>query len=108
MSRPQKHLNDKTWIPPEKRMKRYEDFGCIKPGDSVKNVKFTKFRIIVPTEKDKEELESAFEYFHDSSDTDTEFVTVNQLCHQYVHEDDGMAIIVDKKLYEQSRKHRKR
>jgi hypothetical protein len=89
------------WIPPEKRMKTYEDFGVVEPGDDPSKVIFTRFEIVVPTEKDREELQAAFEYFHDCPNTDTDFVTINQLVHEYKHcdKDKYSNIIVDFGLY---------
>ena len=74
-------------------------------GDKpIQEVKFTKYKIIVPTEKDRQELLDAFEHIH-YSDIDTEFVTVNQLAHEYLTpEKTGDSktnnnIIVDQDLY---------
>ena len=85
------------WIPPEKRMKTYEDFGVTGPGGDITKVKFTKFRVVVPTEEDRKQLQAAFEYFHDNPLIDTEFVTVNQLAHSYL--DDENVIVVDEDQY---------
>jgi hypothetical protein len=57
-------------------MKTYDD----KP---ISEIKWTQYKIIVPTQEDKEELEKAFEHFH-YSDIDTNYVTVNQLAHEYL------------------------
>ena len=82
------------------KMKRYEDFT------DIKSVTWTKYKIIVPTEKDRRELEEAFEHFH-YSDIDTDNVTVNQLAHEYLTEErtgDPQTknnIIVDEKLYQE-------
>ena len=84
-------------------MKAYLDFGVDGPSDDIKKVKWTRYKIIVPTKEDKEELMEAFEHFHDS-DIDTDFVTVNQLAHEYLDFSRGEKynnnIIVNKKLYE--------
>jgi len=90
------------WIPPEKRMKTYKDFGVVDPSDDISKVIFTRFKIVVPTEKDRKELQAAFEYFHDFRDINTDFVTVNQLVHEYKHHDKSdkySDIIVDFGLY---------
>lgn len=76
-------------------MKRYKDF-------KVGNVPFTKYKIVVPTEEDREEVQAALKHCHDSCDVDTEFVTVNQLVHEYVHGDESdkySNVIVDPKAY---------
>jgi hypothetical protein len=70
----------------------------------MKNVKWTKYKIIVPTLEDKEELEKAFEHIH-YSDIDTDNIAVNQLAHEYLTEEitgdpqTGNNIIVDEDLY---------
>jgi uncharacterized protein YktA (UPF0223 family) len=61
--------------------------------------KWTKFKIIVPTKLDEKEVRSAFRHFHNSKDIDTDYVTVNQLAHQYL-DNPGCHIIVDKTAYE--------
>lgn len=92
------------------RMKRYDDF---KNEDSktdyltkeeMEKVKWTKYKIIVPTLEDKLELEKAFEHIH-YSDIDTDNIAVNQLAHEYLTEEvTGNPetinnIIVDEELY---------
>lgn len=82
-------------------MKRYDDYQKDKQKpcltqDEIKNVDWTKYKIIVPSEKDRDELLSAFKHFHDSVDIDTDYVVVNQVSHEYVT---GNNIIVDEKLY---------
>jgi len=92
-------------------LKRYENYKDPKNDkirrtsdeltvDEMANVKWTKFKIVVPTEKDKKELEETLHYLH-NSDIDTDYVTVNQLVHTYLNEDEGYEnnIIVDKELY---------
>lgn len=44
---------------------------------------FFKYKIVVPDEKTKKELMTAFKHIHDSS-IDTDYVMVNQLCHEYL------------------------
>ena len=73
-------------------MKRYQDYK------SIDDVVWTKFRIIVPTEEDKKELQEAFKHLHEAN-IDTDNVPVNELVHQYLN-DEGCYIIVDKELYE--------
>ena len=71
----------------------------------IKDVIFTKYKIIVPTEKDRDELLGAFEHMHDS-EIDTNLVSVNQLAHEYLTPDrtgdlnTKNNIIVDKELYD--------
>ncbi len=58
-------------------MKTYENFK------NIQDVKWTKYKIIVPTEEDKQELLEAFEHLH-YTDCDTNYITVNQLIHEYL------------------------
>ncbi len=74
-------------------MKKYQDYKKNK-------TKFIKYKIVVPTKKDKKELEDAFEHFHYSSDVDTDYIVVNQLIHEYLGLNN---IIVDKKLFNKLR-----
>ena len=70
-----------------------------------KNFPFTKFKIIVPTERDKKEIVEACEHLHDAKGVDTDFVTVNQLVHEYEHGDKNNThsnIIVNPSLYKLS------
>ena len=53
-------------------------------GDTpFEEVEWTKYKIVVPTEEDKLELEMAFEHIH-FSDVDSEYIVVNQLMHDYL------------------------
>jgi hypothetical protein len=91
-------------------MKRYLDYKNKNSKhddlteEELNSVKWTKYKIIVPSEEDKKELEMAFEHIH-YSDIDTEYVTVNQLAHEYltpeITEDPKTKnnIIVNKYLY---------
>jgi hypothetical protein len=78
-------------------MKTYDD-------NPIEKIDWTKYKIVVPTEEDKKELEEAFRHFHDS-DIDTNFVTVNQLAHEYLtpevtgDKDTKNNIVVDDDLY---------
>ena len=58
-------------------MKKYDDYK------DIKDVEWTKYKIIVPTEADRQELMAAFEHIH-YSDIDTEYIAVNQLAHEYL------------------------
>lgn len=69
-------------------MKTYDD-------KDIKDIQWTKFKILVPTDEDKEELIKAFKHIHDS-DIDTNFVAVNQLVHQYLEDNN---IVVNLELY---------
>lgn len=73
------------------RMKTYGDYQkdktALYPTDEeMKLIEWTKYKIVVPTEADKQELMDAFEHFH-YSDIDTEYITVNQLAHEYLTEE---------------------
>ena len=87
----------------KERMKRYEDFKNkdnntdYLTNEEMKGVKWTKYKIIVPTLEDKLELEKAFEHIHDS-DIDTDNIVVNQLAHEYLTEESNN-IIVDEELF---------
>lgn len=63
--------------------------------EEMSKVKWTQFKIIVPTKQDKKELMDAFKHIH-YSDINTDFIPVNQLAHEYI---EGSDIIVDKKLF---------
>ena len=87
----------------KERMKRYEDFKNkdnetdYLTNEEMKGVKWTKYKIIVPTLEDKLELEKAFEHIHDS-DIDTDNIVVNQLAHEYLTEESNN-IIVDEEFF---------
>ena len=80
------------------KMKRYSDYS------EISKVEWTKYKIVVPTEKDKKDIKEALSMFHYSSDFDSDIVTVNQLGHEYLDPEDMGGhpgnIIVDKELYE--------
>lgn len=74
------------------------------PDDHTKKINWTKYKIIVPTRRDRDELIEAFQHIH-NSDVDTDYVVVNQLVHEYLVEysdnpniDDN--IIVNESLYD--------
>lgn len=60
-----------------------------------KDIPWTKFKIIVPTQEDKQELMDSFEHFHDEG-YDPELITPNQLAHEYIN---GSNIEVNPKLF---------
>ena len=78
-------------------LKKYPD------NEDLSKVEWTKYKIIVPSEEDRQELMKAFEYFH-YRDVDSSFVAVNQLIHEYLDEsrNEGSRnnILVDPELYE--------
>ena len=92
------------------KMKRYEDFKNednktdILTKEELERVKWTKYKIIVPTLEDKLELEKAFEHIH-YCNIDTDNIAVNQLAHEYLTEEITgdprhiNNIIVDGELY---------
>ena len=78
-------------------MKKYSDY---KSDDSsrlyldeveMSKIKWTKFNIVVPTKEDAEEIRDALKHFHDA-DIDTDYITVNQLAHEYL---EGSNIRID-------------
>ena len=79
-------------------MKRYPKDSYTNPNFDWSKIKWTKFKIVVPTQADAKELKDAFRHIHDAN-IDTGYVAVNQLAHQY-QDDSGCHIIVDKKAYE--------
>lgn len=75
-------------------MEKYDD----KP---IEDIRWTKYKIVVPTYQDKEELEEAFEHLH-YTDCDSNYVPVNQLIHEYLpmrNDNTKNNIIVDEELY---------
>ncbi len=80
-------------------MNKYSDYiksdKNNKPEDFLSLIPWVKYKIIVPTQKDKSELIQAFKHFHDS-EIDTEYIVVNQLAHEYI---EGSNIIVDYNQY---------
>lgn len=75
-------------------MKKYGDID-------IKDIPWTKYKIIVPTEEDRQELMMAFRHIHDS-DVDTENIVVNQLAHEYGPDNGKNNIIVDEDMYEKA------
>jgi hypothetical protein len=71
-------------------MRKYSDYQDDKSRELLTDnellqIKWTQFKIIVPTQEDKDELIEAFEFIHDS-DIDKEFVVINQLSGLYLEE----------------------
>jgi len=63
--------------------------------------KFINYKIVVPTEVDKLELQKCFKYLHNLKDLSTKYIVVNQLVHEYL---DNNNIIVDSEIYEHLKK----
>jgi len=76
-------------------MKKYSDYSDGEERDltaeELKNVKWTNYKIIVPTEEDKDAVMEAFQHFHYEG-YDSDFIVANQLAHEYL---EGSNIIVD-------------
>ena len=69
----------------------------------IDEIRWTKYKIVVPTEQDKSDLEEAFYHLH-NTDCDTNNVPVNQLIHEYspmLNEGVTNNIIVDEELYKE-------
>jgi hypothetical protein len=60
-------------------MKRYPE-----DDNKITSDIFTRYKIIVETEQDKQELKEAFKHIHDSRDIDNSYVIINQLMHEYL------------------------
>jgi hypothetical protein len=58
---------------------------------------FTKYVIIVPSERDKIDLMSACKKIHDSTDLDNDYIPINQVMHEYQEPNN---IIVNKDAYD--------
>lgn len=89
----------------KKTLQKYSDFtksNSDLSDDEIKKIIWTKYKIVVPTEKDRQDLMEAFRHIH-YSQVNSDFVTVNQLIHEYLDTDDGYTnnIIVDEKLYKE-------
>jgi hypothetical protein len=92
-------------------MKQYADYHKNNKREMTKkelaSIVWTKFKIIVPTQKDKKDIVEALKYLHDTEelldgggmhvDITGDFIPVNQLVHAYREEE--KMIVVDKKLF---------
>jgi hypothetical protein len=76
-------------------MKTYRNYKKELTSEELKKIRWTKFKIIVPTKKDKKDIIEALKHFHDS-DIDTDFIPVNQLAHEYLN---GSNVVVDPIMY---------
>jgi len=56
---------------------------------------FTRYKIIVASEEDRQELRQAFKMIHDSRDIDNSYVAVNQLMHEYSMDSDNILVRPD-------------
>ena len=106
--KPQVTKNILNWVPPEKRMKTYEDFGIVHGTPMTdpkwKKVKWIDFRIVVPDQYTKDQLLAAFEFIHDNNSVmDNDFMAVNSIAHSYLtpEREPGTIprIIVDPELF---------
>ncbi len=90
-------------------MRKYDDYK--KPDnktlyltrEEMESIEWVKYKIVVPTEEDKQELMGALEHFHDEG-YDSDIIAANQLAHEYLtpERESGSVsnIIVDTELYE--------
>lgn len=87
-------------------MRKYSDYfltekkkrkkkGSSLTPEEMSLVEWTKFTIVVPTEKDKIELRKAFRHIHNAN-INTNNIVVNQLAHEYLEAPD---IVVSGELY---------
>lgn len=80
-------------------LKRYSDYAS-NPKEwanvDKEKIDWTKFKIIVPTIKDKSDMIKAIEHFHNQG-FDSDIIAVNQLAYEYL---DGNNIIVDSELHD--------
>jgi uncharacterized protein YktA (UPF0223 family) len=81
-------------------MKKYSDYQKDKNNEELTNnetmlVEWTRYKIIVPTKKDKQEIMEAFKHFHDEG-YDSDFISCNQLAHEYLNGDN---ILVNEKVF---------
>lgn len=85
------------WVEP----KRYSDYQTNKDEtidltqEELKNINWCKFKIIVPTIEDKNELMNTLKHLHDDG-FENDLITLNQLAHEYLK---GENIIVNEELF---------
>lgn len=66
----------------------YEEHNRLLERHSVHGDKFiTISEIVVPTERDKQQILQAFKYLHDNRIIDSDFIAVNSLVHTYMNPD---------------------
>ena len=86
----------------KEKMARYSDYQYdeTKPMDQnmIDSIPWTKFKIIVPTERDKLQVQKAIEYLH-NCDIDTDYVWVNQIVHAYETDENYEAIVVNSDIF---------
>ena len=91
-------------------MKKYTDFKQGKTKNSndltseeLKKVEWAKYKIVVPTEEDRQEIMDALEHFHNEG-YDSDIIAANQLAHEYLTDERQPGsrnnIIVDSELYD--------
>lgn len=80
------------YLTEKKKRKKKDD--SLTP-EEMRLVEWTKFTIVVPTERDKVELRKAFRHIHNAN-INTNNIAVNQLAHEYLEAPD---IVVDGELY---------
>ena len=86
-------------LPPEKRMRIYDE------SIPQEEQKWIEFRIVVPDEETKQQLQAAFEYLHDNRLIDTDFMAVNAAVHSYLEPPDSISpFVVDSKLFNKLKK----
>lgn len=83
-------------------MKKYSDYQKDTSSDNLtedelNSIDWTRFKIVVQREDDRDELMEAFKAIHDSRDLDLNAITLNQLAHQYL---EGSDIVVSPELYQ--------
>lgn len=97
------------WTPATKRMPKYPRAAYSSNFD-FKKVPWCEFIIVCKSERDRKQIRAAMEYFHDMQETDTGFIVVNQLVHNYLHEDESDShtdVIVDSTLYKRLKPRKK-
>jgi predicted GNAT family acetyltransferase len=89
------------WIPPEKRMRVYNE------SILQKDQKWVQFMIVAPDQDTKEQLQAGFEFIHDNNHVmNNDYMAINSIAHSYIDESLGgkgviSPIVVDKELYRQ-------
>ena len=81
-------------------MRKYSDYQKNKQIEELTDqemgqVEWTRYKIIVPTKRDKQELMDAFKHFHNEG-FDSDLIACNQLAHEYLNGDN---ILVSEKVF---------
>lgn len=85
------------------KLETYEQYGYTDHKQDLSKVDFIKYKIVVPTERDKQQIMEAMRFLHNVDQEEHDFIAVNQLYHEYSHydsSDEHSNIVVDKELYE--------